>query len=58
MVLHLLEDVGTRATKALTRKAKQLTEWLDGTRINPRFPSPLSKAGPSPSARARQLLKR
>jgi Winged helix DNA-binding domain len=43
VVLHLLDDVGTRATKALTRKAQHLTEWLDGTRINPRFPSPLSK---------------
>jgi hypothetical protein len=39
----LVEDVGTRAMKALTRKANELTEWLDGTRINPRFPSPLSK---------------
>jgi len=45
IVLHLLEDVGSRGTKALQRKAKDLTEWLDGTRINPRFPSPLSKAG-------------
>lgn len=45
--VHLLEDVGTRAAKALTRKADQLTEWLDGTRVNPRFPSPLSKAGGS-----------
>lgn len=45
IVLHLLEDVGSRGTKALQRKAKDLTEWLDGTRVNPRFPSPLSKAG-------------
>jgi hypothetical protein len=44
VALHLLEDVGARATKALRRKADQLTEWLDGTRINPRFPSPLSKS--------------
>jgi hypothetical protein len=46
--------VGTRATKALTRKARELTEWLDGTRINPRFPSPLSKAGPSSDERSRE----
>jgi hypothetical protein len=31
----------------LTHKAEQLTEWLDGTRINPRFPSKLSKVGPN-----------
>jgi hypothetical protein len=43
VVLHLLQDVGSRATKALTREAQRLTEWLDGTRVNPRFPSPLSK---------------
>lgn len=49
VVIRLVEDVGTAASKALTRKADQLTEWLDGVRINPRFPSPLSKAGPPPS---------
>jgi hypothetical protein len=42
--VQLLEDVGTKASKALTRKAKELAEWLGGVRINPRFPSPLSKA--------------
>ena len=44
VVLQLLEDVGAAASKALARKADQLTEWLDGVRINPRFPSPLSKS--------------
>jgi hypothetical protein len=43
VVLQLLEDVGARAAKALARKAADLTEWLSGVRINPRFPSPLSK---------------
>ncbi|MCP9272572.1 winged helix DNA-binding domain-containing protein [Mycolicibacterium arenosum] len=43
--LRLLEDVGRSASKALQRKADQLTDWLDGVRIAPRFPSPLSKAG-------------
>lgn len=42
----LLEDVGRQTSKALRAKADQLTDWLDGTRINPRFPSPLSKAAP------------
>ncbi len=44
VVLQLLEDVGARASKALARKADQLTDWLDGVRINPRFPSALSKS--------------
>jgi hypothetical protein len=42
--VRLLEDVGRAATKALQRRADELTEWLDGVRISPRFPSPLSKA--------------
>ncbi|OBG20832.1 hypothetical protein A5765_22255 [Mycolicibacterium celeriflavum] len=41
--VRLLEDVGRCAHKALQRRADELTEWLDGVRINPRFPSPLSK---------------
>jgi hypothetical protein len=44
VVLQLLEDVGVKASKALTRKADELTDWLSGVRINPRFPSALSKA--------------
>jgi hypothetical protein len=42
--LHLLDDVGRDGRKALNLRAKELTDWLDGVRINPRFPSPLSKA--------------
>lgn len=41
--VRLLEDVGRCAHKALQRRADELTEWLDGVRISPRFPSPLSK---------------
>lgn len=41
--LLLLEDVGRKASKALRAKADELTTWLDSVRINPRFPSPLSK---------------
>lgn len=41
--LRLLEDVGRKAHAALTRQAEALTEWLDGVRISPRFPSPLSR---------------
>ena len=38
--LVLLEDVAARARRALAARADELTEWLDGVRINPRFPSP------------------
>jgi hypothetical protein len=43
--LCLLDDIGRDARKSLTRQADALTEWLDGVRISPRFPSPLSRAG-------------
>jgi hypothetical protein len=41
--VRALEDVGRDAQRALQRRAAELTEWLDGVRVNPRFPSPLSK---------------
>jgi hypothetical protein len=41
--LRLLEEVDRAAQKALRRRADELTEWLAGTRVSPRFPSPLSK---------------
>ena len=44
VVLQLLEDVGSKGRRALDREAARLTEWLDGTRAVPRFPSPLSRA--------------
>jgi Winged helix DNA-binding domain len=43
--LQLLEDPGRDGQRALRRRADELTSWLDGVRIRPRFPSPLSKAG-------------
>jgi hypothetical protein len=43
--LQLLEDPGRGAQRALQRRADELTSWLDGVQIKPRFPSPLSKAG-------------
>lgn len=45
--LLLLEDVGRRIGKQLSVRADELTSWLGGVRVNPRFPSPLSKAVPS-----------
>jgi len=41
--LQLLEDPGRDGRKALQQRAAELTAWLDGTQIRPRFPSPLSK---------------
>ena len=42
--LEFVEDVGAPARKVLQRKASELTDWLDGVRVKPRFPSPLSQA--------------
>ena len=42
--LEYVEDVGAPARKVLQRKASELTDWLDGVRVKPRFPSPLSIA--------------
>jgi hypothetical protein len=41
--LQMLEDVGTGGLRAVEREAAELTEWFNGTRVLPRFPSPLSK---------------
>lgn len=41
--VRLLEDVGRDAKRALQRRADELTAWLDGVRVSPRFPSPVSK---------------
>jgi hypothetical protein len=43
--LRLLEKVSRSQAKALARRADELTEWLGGVRVSPRFPSPLSKGG-------------
>jgi hypothetical protein len=46
--VQLLEDPGRDGRRALQRRAHELTSWLDGVRIKPRFPSPLSKSsGPA-----------
>ncbi|MFN2506416.1 MAG: winged helix DNA-binding domain-containing protein [Acidimicrobiales bacterium] len=47
--LQLLEDAGSEARAALEREAFRLTEWFGGTRVLPRFPSPLSKVLAEPS---------
>lgn len=42
---RMLEDVGTEGLRAVEHEVVRLTEWSGGTRVLPRFPSPLSKAG-------------
>ena len=42
--LQLLQDPGPDGRNALRQRAAELTAWLDGVQIRPRFPSPLSKA--------------
>jgi Winged helix DNA-binding domain len=44
VVVQMLEDVGGDALRAIEAEAARLTEWLDGTRVLPRFPSPLFRA--------------
>jgi Winged helix DNA-binding domain len=43
VLLQLLEDVGSEGLRALEGEAARLSAWLSGTRVLPRFPSPLSK---------------
>jgi Winged helix DNA-binding domain len=43
VVLQVLEDVGAEGRRAVEDAAARLTEWLDGTRVLPRFPSPLAR---------------
>lgn len=43
VVLYLLDEVGRDAVRALQRRADDLTEWLAGVRVSPRFPSPVLK---------------
>ncbi|MHA3021196.1 winged helix DNA-binding domain-containing protein [Mycobacterium sp. BMJ-28] len=44
--LRLTAVVDKAARKALQYKADELTAWLDGVRVKPRFPSPLTKGQP------------
>jgi hypothetical protein len=41
--LQMLEDPGRAASEAIEAEAARLTAWFAGTRVLPRFPSPLSK---------------
>jgi Winged helix DNA-binding domain len=39
--LQMLEDIGADGLRAVEREAARLSRWLGGTRVLPRFPSPL-----------------
>ncbi len=41
--LQWLDDIGADARAVMDAEAARLTEWLDGTRVMMRFPSPLSR---------------
>jgi hypothetical protein len=41
VVTRLLEDVGGEAATAISARAADLTAWMAGVRIMPRFPTPL-----------------
>jgi hypothetical protein len=50
VVLQLLEDIGADGRRAVDDEAARLTDWLAGTRVLPRFPSPLWRAAAGTSA--------
>lgn len=43
VVVRLLEDVGAEAEARIEAEAAQLTAWLDGVRVTPRFRTPLER---------------
>ncbi|MDQ4069801.1 MAG: winged helix DNA-binding domain-containing protein [Actinomycetota bacterium] len=43
VVLQILDEIGAEGRRALEEEAARLTHWLAGTRVLPRFASPLSK---------------
>jgi len=44
VVVQMLEDVGAEGRRAIEQESERLSEWLGGTRVLARFPSPLSKS--------------
>ncbi len=44
VVHRLLEDVGRERQRELDAEAAELTTWLDGDRVFPRFPNPVFRA--------------
>lgn len=40
---RLLEEVGSSARRSIAARASELTDWLDGTRVTPRFRTPVEQ---------------
>lgn len=43
VVHRLLEDVSASDARRIDAAARRLTEWMDGVRVTPRFPTPLDR---------------
>lgn len=43
VVVRLLEDAGADARVAIEAEVERLQDWLGGSRVSPRFPTPLQK---------------
>jgi hypothetical protein len=43
VVTGLLEDVATRDRRRIDAAARDLTSWMDGVRVTPRFTTPLER---------------
>jgi hypothetical protein len=43
VILQLIKDIGAEGVALLEHEAARLSDWLDGKRVLPKFPSPLSK---------------
>ena len=43
VVHQLLADVSRRDAQRIATMARELTEWMDGVRVTPRFPTPLDR---------------
>ncbi|MGG3508004.1 crosslink repair DNA glycosylase YcaQ family protein [Paenibacillus lautus] len=43
VILQLIKDIGAEGMASLEHEAARLSDWLDGKRVLPKFPSPLAK---------------
>ena len=43
VVFRLLEDVGSEGAAVIEAEAARLTAWFEGTRVTPRFRTPLER---------------
>lgn len=43
VVVELFDDIGSDASAAVTQRAAELEQWLGGTGVTPRFPTPIDR---------------